>query len=419
MVLTLDKAIEIALQQNRDVLIAGQDRVKASAQEREAWSGVFPQVNISGSYNRNIKKQVLFIPPNSPINPSNATAKFELGSDNSYSAGASLTQPLFSWKTGVALDIAETYAAYADRAVEATEQTVTRDVKKAFYGILLAQQLVEANRRGLDVVRANYENIRTQYVHGTAAEFDLLRAEVQLANTEPLLISAEHNLTLATIAMKNLLALPLDQDLTVRGAFAVEEVPPADRDAARAEAIARNPALAQLSLQETLLDQNVSIVKAAYFPSLNLVGSYMWQTQDNSFRFRDYNWANMLSVGLTLSYTLFDGFATSARAEQAVVDREKVHYTRLKAEEGVRIQLQTAELRMTEARKRIDGQEKSVAQAQRAVQIAQTRFTSGVGTQLELLDTQVAMTRAQTNYAQAIYEYLLARADWLYAVGRR
>ncbi len=67
---------------------------------------------------------------------------------------------------------------------------------------------------------------------------------------------------------------------------------------------------------------------------------------------------------------------------------------------------------MAEAKKRIAGQEKNIEQAEKAVRIAQTRYKSGVGTQLELLDTQVAMTRAQTNYAQAIYDYLVARAEW-------
>jgi outer membrane protein TolC len=72
---------------------------------------------------------------------------------------------------------------------------------------------------------------------------------------------------------------------------------------------------------------------------------------------------------------------------------------------------------MAEARKRIKGQEKSIDQAQKAMRIAQTRFKSGVGTQLELLDAQVAMTRTQTTYAQALYDYLVAKAEWQYAVG--
>ncbi|HVP58885.1 MAG TPA: TolC family protein, partial [bacterium] len=82
LVITLDKAISMALEQNRDILIAAQDRTRANAQVSEARSGVFPSLDISGVYTRNIDKPVLFLAPNTPINPSNTTARFELGSDN-------------------------------------------------------------------------------------------------------------------------------------------------------------------------------------------------------------------------------------------------------------------------------------------------------------------------------------------------
>jgi outer membrane protein TolC len=123
-------------------------------------------------------------------------------------------------------------------------------------------------------------------------------------------------------------------------------------------------------------------------------------------------WATSLNVGLQLSFPLFDGFRTSARTEEATIDRDKVHYARLKAEEGVKIQLQAAELGMAEAKKRIVGQERNVAQAEKAVSIAQTRYRSGVGTQLELMDSQVAMTRARATRAQAVYDFLVAKAEW-------
>ena len=99
-------------------------------------------------------------------------------------------------------------------------------------------------------------------------------------------------------------------------------------------------------------------------------------------------------------------------SEEATIDRDKVHYARLKAEEGLKIQLQAAELRMAEAKKRIVGQERNVAQAEKAVSIAQTRYRSGVGTQLELMDSQVAMTRARATRAQAVYDFLVAKAEW-------
>ncbi len=416
-VLTIDKAIAMALKQNRDVLIAEKDRAKADAQVGEAWAGALPQLYLSGQYTRNILKPVLFIPPNNPINPTNETAIFEIGSNNAYQMGASLVQPLFSWKVGVALRIANIYREFSEQSYRATGQAVTRDVKKSFYLVLLAQKLVEANRQGLDVVKANFENVQAQFRNGTAAEFDVLRAEVQLANTEPLVISAENNLALAINALKNLLAIPLDQEVTCEGDLNFEEIPQEMVAEAKTKGVTTNPTILQLTLQEAILEKNIGIERAGHYPVLNLVGGYAWQAQDNTYQFGKYNWAKTLNIGVTLSVPLFDGRRASERVQEAIIDQQKVHYTLLKAEEGIKIQIQSAELKMAEAQKRIAGQEKNIEQAQKAVRIAQTRFKNGVGTQLELLDAQVAMTRAQTNYAQTFYDYLVAKTDWEYAVG--
>lgn len=418
MVITLDKALEIAARQNRDIQIADQDRLKADAQITEARSGAFPQLNVSAVYTRNIKNAVLFIPPNSLINPTPNTQTFELGAANAYQAGATLSQPLFNWRVGVAMDIANIYSDYVERAYQATQEDVVLQTRKAFYSALLMRELVRANREGLDVVRANLENVRAQFKNGTAAEFDLLRAEVQVANTEPLFIAAENSLQLAKNFLKNILALPLDQEIDIQGDLAYQELQPDVVAQRRTEAIATNPGIAQLALQESLLQKNISIERAAHYPTLNLTGSYQWQSQDNTFLFKDYLWANSLNVGLQLSFPLFDGFKASARTEQAIIDHQRIVTTRQKAEEGLQLRIQSLELRMSDAKKRIEGQEKYLGQAQKAVQIAQTRFKSGVGTQLELMDTQVAMTRTQTNSAQAIYDYLVARAEWENAVGQ-
>ncbi len=415
--LTLEKAIGLVLDQNRDVLIADQERYKSESQIREARSGAFPQVNVSANYTRNVMLPVMFLSPNTALNPTNATRTFEIGSSNSYAMGASITQPLYSRKVGVALEIANTYHEFSEEAYRSAQQDAVLAVKRSFYMVMLAQQLVGANRQGLEVAKANFENVQSLYKFGKASEFDLLRAEVQLANTEPLVTSAENNLVLAQNALKNTLALPQETPVVVKGEFAYEELSGEVSDAAKRNALSANPLIAGLALQESMLQKNISIEQANYFPTINLVGAYQWQTQDNTFKFNDYRWAKILNVGLQFSYPLFDGFRTSARVDEAVVDRQKIYYTRMKAEEGLKIQIQSADLKMAEAKKRIAGQEKNIAQAEKAVRIAQSRFKNGVGTQFDLLDTQVAMTRTRTNHAQAIYDFLVARAEWQHAVG--
>jgi outer membrane protein TolC len=418
-VLTLDKAISIALEQNRDILIADQDRSKAEAQIAEARSGAFPQLSVSAQYMRNVELPVIFLPGNSPpFNPSPNTISFAIGSNNSYQGGLTLTQAVYSHQVNVALDIANTYKDLSDAGYESTRQSVVLQTKKAFYGVLLMQKLVEANRQALDMVKANYENVQALYNHGQAAEFDLLRAEVQVANTEPTVISVENNLVLAVNGLKSLLSIPLDSNVVIEGDFMFAEVPQSVLDQGARDAMTTNPSLQQLAFQETMLDQNISIEQSGYFPSVFAFGSYQWQTQDNTFQFNNYLWAKIVNIGVTLSWNVFDGLRTPARVEQARVDLRKVEYARLKAEEGLTIAIQSARLKMDEAKRRIQGQEKNIEEAKKAVSIAETRFKNGVGTQLELLDTQVAMTLAQTNYAQAIYDYLVAKADWDFAVGQ-
>jgi len=419
MVLTLDKAMQIALEQNRDVLIADQDRYKADAQVAEARSGAFPHLSFSAQYMRNINLPVIFLPANTPpFNPTSSTISFAIGSNNSYQSGLTLTQALYSRQVGVALDIANDYKDFSEAGYDATRQSVVLQVKKAFYGVLLMQKLVEANRQGLDVVRANYENLQALYRHGQAAEFDLLRAEVQVANTEPAVISTENNLVLAVNGLKSVLSIPLDSNVVIEGDFTFDEVPEHVLDEGERDALNTNPSLQALAFQESMLDKNISVEQAAYFPSVFAFGSYQFQTQDNTFQFNNYLWAKIFNVGVTLSWSIFDGLATPARVEQARVDLKKVEYTRLKAEEGLKIQIQSARLKMDEAKRRIEGQQKNIEEAKKALSISETRFKNGVGTQLELLDTQAAMTLAQTNYAQAIYDYLVAKADWDFAIGK-
>lgn len=417
MILTLQDAINIAMENNKDILIAKEDINKSNAQVREAYSGVFPQLSLSAQYSRNVELPVLFIPPNSPFNPSNQTQTIALGANNNYNATLSLHQTLFDPRLGAAIQIARRYKKYSTLGSRVTREEVTLDVKKAFYSVLLMQKLVNVSQQGYDLSKANYENVQKLYDQGAAAEYDLLRSQVQVANTEPVLIQAQNNYELAKSNLKNLLNLDLSTDVEVQGEFRFEEIGREQMEAANRNALNANTTLRQMKIQASILKKNISVEKAAYYPSLSAFGAYQYQTQDNTFNIGNYKWVKTLNVGLQLSFSLFDGFGRKARVDQAYVDLRKLQYSIGKLEEGLNIQIQQAQMNMEEAKKRILAQQKSLDQAQKALQIAETRYKSGVGTQLEVLDTQTALTQTRTNYTRAIYDYLVAKAQWERLVG--
>jgi outer membrane protein TolC len=409
--LTLNDAIKKALELNWDIQIAGKDIQKADEQVSEAYANVFPRIDFTGKYIRNIKLPVLFLPP-IPGFPS----ELEIGANNSFDAAFTLSQVIFNMKVNTAIQIAGEYSSYSKEGNRGARNDIVLNVKKAFYNILLMKKLVNVSREGYQVAKANYDNVASLYKQGVSSEYDFLRAEVQMANSEPGLIQSENSLELAKNYIKNLLTLDINKPIEVIGDFQYEEMSSELIEAKTNEAITNNPLVKQLSIQESLLDKNVTIQRSDYFPSLAFFGQYDFQSQDNTWDLKNYNWAKSFALGLQLNYTLFDGFSRGSRIEQAIIDKEKVMLTRRKVEEGLKIRIQQANLKMEESKKRIKAQEKNLEQAEKTIKIAQTRYKNGVGTQLELIDTQAALTFAQTNYATAVYDFMTAKAEWENAV---
>lgn len=414
--LSLHDAVAMALEKNWDVKLSEKDIQKAQEQIDEAYANAFPRLNLQGTYIRNIKLPVLFLPPNTAFNPTSQTQTLELGSKNSYDAALTLSQVLYSQKVNTAIKIAGEYADYASLGKEATEQQIVLTVKKSFYTILLTKKLVKVALQNFDAAKANYENVSALYKQGAASEYDFLRSEVQVSNVQPMLIQAKNGLELSKIALKNILNVPMDQPVEISGKFEYKKIESEIMDETSNSAIFNNPLVKQLKVQESLLDKNILVQRADYFPTLSFFGQYDFQTQDNTYRLKNYKWVETFMVGLRLDYTLFDGFGRSARIQQAIIDKEKVELGRRKLEEGIKVQILQSRKKMEESEKKIAAQEKSLEQADKALKIAETRYKSGVGTQLEIIDTQAAYTFAQTNYSQAIYDYLIAQADWEYYV---
>ncbi|HSR19067.1 MAG TPA: TolC family protein, partial [Ignavibacteriaceae bacterium] len=141
--LTLDKAIETALKNNYDIRLARKDIDRATAQIDEAYSNVWPSINGRADYTRNIKSQVLFIPPNSPFNPSSTTQTISLGAANSFNLMVTLNQTIFDMSVNTAIRMAGDYYNYYKYSAQSTEDDIIFMVKQAFYTVLLTKQLID------------------------------------------------------------------------------------------------------------------------------------------------------------------------------------------------------------------------------------------------------------------------------------
>jgi outer membrane protein len=409
-VLTLEDAIKIALENSNQVKLAQLEILKSDEKLVEARSALIPRISASGSYSRYLKKPVLFLPPDSPFGRMTGGV-IEIGFDNSYLGAISLQMPLFSWNLYAGIRSALKGKSLAEQAYKSVTLKTIADVKKAFYGVLLARENYKITKMRVDLAEDNLKNVEKMYRQGIASEYDYISAQVQYQNLLPLLIQAENNLELAKNALKLVLGIDVKEDIEIEGEMKVDSLIGVDYASSLKDLYEKNPDLKQAELQVELSREIVSLEVSGHLPSLFLTGNLQYQAQANDFNFNQYRWIRTTFIGLQIQIPIFNGFGTQARVDQAQASFqqaiERLNFTK----QALENELKNTIYRIEQSGRRIESQKRAVELAELGYKIARKRFESGVGTQLEVSNAEVNLAQARLNYLQAIYDYLIAMSD--------
>ncbi len=440
--LTLPQAVEMALERSRDVRDARFGLELAREQVSEAWGSVLPTLDLSASYTRNLTRPTTFMPAFfDPDASPDDLVQVRFGADNSWNASLNLQQPLFDPRAFIGLGTAGRFASLQEELVRGRAQNAVTRVRMAFYDVLLAQEQERLTTNSVQRVRRSFKETQALNLAGLASDYDVLRLEVELANLEPNLRRAENATTQFRRVLAVELALPDQESLTVAGSLASMDLddpaansPPnrailglassgameVDVEGRLALAQERRSDIRQLELAEDLRHAEMRLEQVQYLPTVSLVGNYVLQAQQNGgpdFFGDPGSRASAQAVGVMVSMPVFEGFRKDARIDQRrTVLRQAEVQTRLardQAESEVKAFIELAE----EARLRARGQRLAVDQARRGFEIASAQYREGISDQLELTDAEVALRQSEFNYAQAVYDYLVAWARLDEAVG--
>jgi outer membrane protein TolC len=415
--ITVKDAVLQTIARNPDLAAARMEVDRADAMVTEAWGSALPKFDLNASYTRAIKKPVFFLPGDFFGMPG-TVQPVEIGSTYAFLTTLSASQVLFNSAVFVGVGASKIYSRAARQMYQAKSIEFVTRTKKAFYSVLVTRDYLNVAVQTQKNVEENLRNVRLLAKQGLVSEYDQLRAEVTAENVKPEVINAENAYQLAMNNLKTVMALPYDTSIEAEGSL--EYVPVDDSLLARAQplVLSQNPALAGIKSQAEVNDAIVSAQKSEYLPVLSAFGNYQYQGQNNEFRGLTDNIIASSQVGLTLTLNLFNGLQTTARVEQAQVDYKKA----LEQVNGVTQNLQTSTeavlLQLNKARRQIEAQGRTVEQAERGYKIATTRYTSGLGTLLEVNDAQLALVRANVNRIQAIFDYMVASADLDQLLGR-
>ncbi len=413
LILTLDDCIRMALRQNPFYLAEKAKEEAASATVREAVAGFFPSVNAQGSNILDKKVFSIVIPPFYPGMPSQ---KVKMDFTRAYQMSLNFSLPLF---TGGQLlsgfKQANLNLEATQEGIRQLQQETVLNVKKGFYGILLARKFVEVSEEALALAEKHRTNVQNLYDVGMASKFDLLRSEVQAANLKPQLIRARNSLATAELGLKTLLAIDPALSVQFRGELTFQAVE-VNVDENIARALADRPEITQLRLQKQMAAEMVKMARAAYLPTLAVGGAYnVWGDQ---FNFKRNTWENYYQVNLVMSVPIFNGFVNGARLGQSKAALKQVELGEKGLADAVRFEVQQSILAIQQARESLLSQEKNVEQAQEAVRIADLNYSEGLATTLDVSGVQMALSQARTNYTQALFDYAVALAQLERAVGR-
>jgi outer membrane protein TolC len=410
-ILTLDECIAIALEAQPSIQATLYDYAAARYAVNAALSPLLPHISGLVSATKSEKSSVSTSKTTGrPL----VTQSFNQFSDT-FDARVSLSQLLFDFgKNLAATEAARKLAEVAVENVELQRQLISLAVKEAYTNILFAGRLIRVQEQAVQRAELNLRSAKGFFEVGTRPKSDVARAEVDVANARVDLIRARNALRTARVALNTAMAIDVDTPTEIQDNLVFQAVN-LDRRQLRAEALRQRPEYRQATLQVGAAEATERKTFRDFFPDVTGSGSYGGTQLGGNQPQLNENW----SVGLNLSWTLFDGGNLVAKYQQAKANLEAAKQRVKSSELDIIQNVEQAEIAVEEAQERIQAAQALVASAQENFRLAQGRFDAGVGTILELTDAQLALTQAQNTEAQALSDYRIALARLDRAVGRR
>lgn len=439
--ITLDEALRLALSGNRELETARLQLAQAEGQAREAWSAVYPTLDASASYTRNLEVPGQFLPAQifDPDAPEGELLLVRFGTDNNWFGQLRFEQPLFQAGAFIGVGAAGRFQGLQEEIVRGRTHEIVTRTKQRYFDALLAEEAERLNQESVRRVRQALEETQAMHRAGMVGEYDVLRLEVELANLESALRRAANAAQAARRELAVELALDGVEDIQVSGSLATVELGTVGTSDPLAttfgvdidsgleigrllETARRNRSeVRQAELTQQLRGIELRAEQAEYLPRVSFFATYGISAQADG-GINPFGWGSGRSIsspqaGLQVTMPIFSGFGRPARIDQVRASVGQARSQTRLVSAQVENQVRTFLDQVQEARLRAEAQQAAVAQARRGYEIASVQFREGLSGRLELTDAEVALRQSEFNLAEAVHDYLTARVLLDQAVG--
>ena len=451
LVLTLEDALKIALSENVSVKVADKEVERVKYARKGTYASLFPQIDGSASYQRTIKKQVMYMDfdmgnltgmaaggetqtANAEAAAGNGSASgtsgsasgsgqgsskgrtagggIEVGRWNTFSTGVSASLPLVNAQLWKSLEVAGQDVELAVEKARSSRLSMVTQVKQAFFGVLLAKEALKVYQEVYDNALESFTQTERRYQVQKASELDYNRAKSTVQNAIPQVYESANQVALALWQLKAILGMDLDREIDVAGALPdwADEM---FYDIHRHDDVSLedNSTMRQLAIQAEELANAVKMQKYASLPSLALTFNYSINAMTNDFNFSEYRWSPYSFVGLSLQVPIFAGGRRYHAVKQAIVQQDELRMQREDTGRQLKIAVGRYLSQMETKMKSYQAAQVAEETARKAYGIAAKSYQVGRSTITDLNSAQLALTQAQLAVSQAIYEFVVAKAS--------
>lgn len=403
--LDLNTVLSLALEHNHVIRQARARYEEAGGVVTEARSGRLPVVSLNAGYTR-IDEGRFETGGGQPV-----------GNPDAWSAGIEASQTLYSGgAVGSSIRASEASQLAAAANFEVAVQAALISIREQFYAVLLAREEVQVQEQFVQLLEEELADANARVNAGTGSPFDRLRAEVSLANGQPPLIRARNAYRLAAVDLLRAVGLPSETGVEERvvGTLEMEEkeyVLESLLEAAREN----RPELVQLEQTIIASEESVDTARAGSRPNVGVFAGY--DVQNSNFSNDIVDTVDGWTVGVQGRWAIFDGKSTRGRVAQA---RSRVLQAQLNYEEVALLidaEVRRAYLSYLDAQELVAASGRVIEQATESLRLARSRSNVGAATQLDVLQTQVALTEARSNQARAYHDVNVALARLRRAAG--
>lgn len=422
-VISIEQALEIALSENASVKVADMEVLRTGYARKGSYASLFPQLDGNAAYQRTIKKQVMYMDFDMPGmgggegegDSSSSTAAgggFEVGRWNTWSAGVSASMPLVNAQLWQSLKISDMDVELAVEKARSSKLEMVKQVKQAYFACLLAKEAFGVYKSVYENALANLEQTQRKYNAQKASELDLARAKTSLANAIPNVFDAENSVVLSLWQLKAVMGVDLSEEIDVDGTLLDYDDELLEVSVCMEQPdLSGNSSLRQLDIQAQQLAASIKAQEYASLPSIALSFSYSMNAMTNDFKFNTYRWSPHSYVGLSLQVPIFAGGKRANAVRQARVQADELAVQTQETERQLRIAIRQCLNTMDTAVKSYSSALSAVESAGKAYDIASKSYSVGKNTLTDLNDAQLALTQARLTSSQAVYNYLVAKAN--------